>query len=263
MYNAGMESREEIKKEKIPFPEDHLLDDGEADKMDRELDAIIQSRRKRTKNPLAVAAFVILAAVFAVGGISYAVMDENVIVNDTEGYDYDWYTVNGSSELTIGEGVSFTLEGTEYRLPVDLQQFLDAGWEVDRNEYSSLPDLIYEDDWISVDLRKGPLDLYSVRLDVPAGLDSCRGEEAQIVSLTVEETEDIDFQDCFGISTASDPEDVKEELDSHDLSYDVYRSGTYESYSLTADGGDETGSLSYNIYEGKISSISLSYYSYD
>lgn len=263
MYNIRMESREEMQKETVPFPEDNLLDEGEGRRMDRELDRIIQSRRnrrRRSRAPLIAVIAVAAAAFVGIGTVSFLVSDSFLY---TDNYDSSWYTVSGSSELSMEEGVSFTLEGTEYRLPVDLQQFLDAGWEVDQSEYSSLPDVITEDDWVTVDLRKGPLDLYSVRLQVPAGQDSCRGEESQIVSLVIDESEDIDFQDCFGISTASAPEDVKKELDSHDLTYDVYDSGSSLSYMLTMDGGDETGNLSYYIYDGKISNIDLDYYSYD
>ena len=245
---------------------EHLLDEQEARKMHRELDRLISSRRQEKRaNGGRIAAIVIggFALVVAASLIGF-----NVIHDSGYEYDYDddesvYETVEGDYELPLDKGVSFTLDGIEMRLPVSLQTFLDMGWEIDENEYSNLPETITEDDYVTVDLRKGSLDLYSVKLDIPQGMDSCRGEEAEITRLSIHASEGIDFEDCFGISTTDDPDDVEDSLEDADITFDKYESDYSESYTVYMDAGDETGSLDYYIYDDEIDSISLSYYNYD
>ncbi len=253
------------KQEKQEQDDEHLLDDAEARKMHRELDRLISSRKQEKRSNAGRKAGIVIAigalAVVAISLIGFTVMDDS-------GYEYVdddsiYETIEGHREIPFEQAMSFTLDGQELRLPVSLQTFLDMGWEIEEDEYSHLPDVIHEDDYITVDLSKDNLDLYSVRLDVPAGEESCRGEYAEITHITFLSSEDIDFEDCFGINTDMDPDDIEDILEDEGVTYDKYESDYSESYTVYFDAGDESGSLDYYCYDDEVDTVSLSYYNYD
>lgn len=252
------------KQQQNPEDAEPLLDEDEAKKMHRELDRLISSKRQEKRSSAGRKAGIIIGVsalvVMALSLVSFNFIHDSDYDDD---YDSSYETVTGDYELALDTGMMFTLEGEELRLPVSLKTLLDNGWEVTEDEYSHLPDVITEEDYVTVDLSKGSMDLYSVKLDIPVGMDSCRGEEAEITGISVHLSEGIDFEDCFGISLDDDPDDIEDELDDRDLTYDKYESDYSESYTIYMDAGDETGSLDYYIYDGEINSISLRYYNYD
>lgn len=265
MYNDYMNNEYQKKTETQENNHIHelpLLSEEDGARIDRELDHLIHSRKsagqKKSKKPLVIAGIAI--AVIALVSASNIGVFEDM---DYDDYSSGWKTVEGDYTLPLSDGMSFTLEQTAYSLPLPLETLLNAGWEVDHNEYSSLPDQITRDDWVTIDLRKGPLDLYSVHLEVPAGRETCRGSEAVVTEFSVTQDEDIDFTDFFGLSTFSEEDDLEDALDDNDVTYEVYESDDYSSYSVYMDAGDETGSIYYDIYDDRIESIRLSYYSYD
>lgn len=253
------------KQEKNEQDSENLLDESEARKMNRELDRLISNRRQQKRIDVSRKAGIVIAvgvlAIMAISLISFNVIHDHDVSYDDDDTVYE--TIEGHRELPIEQAMSFTMDDVEMRLPVTLKTFLDMGWEVEEDEYSSLPEIIDEDDYVTVNLSRDNLDLYSVRLDVPTGQESCRGEEAEITGMSILASEDIDFEDCFGITTDMDPDDVEEILEDADITFDKYESEYSESFTVYFDAGDEYGSLNYYCYDDEVDTISINYSNFD
>ena len=219
----------------------------------------ISNRKKDQRNKKSKLKKLSIAGIlFSLGIVGVAIIGNQISQEE----DYTEYTIENASNLDSEEARVVTIDGTEFSLPIKVQDLLDIGFEqIPRYEDAELLETVDPDTSSYIALGKGNEVIDFVVVDTPKR-DVVSVEDSLITSFSIE-SEDVEFSCLYGLEIGDDYETVEEVLDENGIGYILYINDDFRAYHGKFDVNDTKSSILYfDIYvsDGEVYEIYESYY---